>query len=94
MKKLILFILAVTWTIMSYSQSVLFYNFKNSLNEVKGNGPSLKVLGNEGVFVTDTLNEIGGSDKTVEAVQSSMLNVPCSMLQRPQIAEAVQGAGL
>jgi len=65
MKKLILFILAVTWTIMSYSQSVLFYNFKNSLNEVKGNGPSLKVLGNEGVFVTDTLNEIGGSDKTV-----------------------------
>lgn len=65
MKKLILFVLVVTWTSVSHSQSVLFYNFKNSLQEVNGKGPELKVLGNEGSFVIDTLSEIGGSDKTV-----------------------------
>jgi hypothetical protein len=71
MKKLILIILVATWTSVSYSQMVLFYNFKNSLNEVNGNGPALKVLGNEGIYVTDTLSEIGGTDKIVYRFESN-----------------------
>ncbi|HOW31079.1 MAG TPA: T9SS type A sorting domain-containing protein [Bacteroidales bacterium] len=65
MKKPLLVALFVTFTLVSSSQSMLFYNFRNTLDETNGKGPTLKVLGNEGVYVTDTLSEIGGSDKTV-----------------------------
>ena len=65
MRKLYLVVFLGALTLVSYSQSKLFYNFQNSLNEVNGNGPALKVLGNQGNYVIDTLNEIGGSDKTV-----------------------------
>lgn len=47
------------------AQSVLQYDFNNSLKEVKGVGPELKVLGKRGSFVTDTLAEIARSAKTV-----------------------------
>jgi len=46
-------------------QSVLRYEFSNSLNEKNGLGPTLTVLGNQGNFVLDTLNEISGKTKTV-----------------------------
>jgi OmpA-OmpF porin, OOP family len=46
-------------------QSALRYNFNNTLTETNGLGPTLTVLGNQGVFVLDTLNEISGKTKTV-----------------------------
>ncbi len=46
-------------------QSVLTYEFSGSLNETGGDGPELTVLGNEGTFVLDTLNEIQNNTKTV-----------------------------
>lgn len=64
MKKTTLFILAFALAQLIYAQQVLQYNFENNLNEANG-GPALTVLGNEGVFVLDTLNEISGATKTV-----------------------------
>jgi hypothetical protein len=49
----------------SNAQSVLHYDFLNTLNERTGVGPALTVLGTEGVFVTDTLSEIEGNNKKV-----------------------------
>jgi len=51
--------------ITSHGQSVLHYDFTNSLSEVKGNGPDLTILGTEGVFEEDTLAEVGSSKKNV-----------------------------
>jgi len=48
-----------------YGQSVLHYEFNNSLTEVAGNGPELTVLGTEGIYVQDTLLEIGSAEKRV-----------------------------
>jgi hypothetical protein len=47
------------------AQSVLRYNFNNVLSESNGAGPTLTVLGNQGIFGLDTLNEISGKTKTV-----------------------------
>lgn len=47
------------------SQSFLHYDFSNSLAEVNGNGPDLTFLGNAGVYVDDTLNEINSVIKKV-----------------------------
>jgi hypothetical protein len=41
------------------------YNFQNTLNEAHTGGPALTVLGTAGNYEIDTLNEIGGSNKTV-----------------------------
>ncbi len=65
MKKIVLSLLIVGFGIAVSAQSTLYYNFNNSLTEVNGNGPALTVLGNQGNFVTDTLNEIQGSNKIV-----------------------------
>lgn len=46
-------------------QGVLRYNFNDTFAETNGMGPSLAVLGNQGVFLLDTLNEISGKTKTV-----------------------------
>ncbi len=50
---------------MANGQSVLHYDFINSLSEVKGNGPDLTVLGTEGIFVEDTLGEVDDAKKWV-----------------------------
>ncbi len=65
MKKSILLSCLLAITILAQSQSVLRYEFTNSLNEKNGAGPALKVLGNEGIYVLDTLNEINNVTKTV-----------------------------
>lgn len=65
MKRITLFFLLFALAKLVSAQQVLQYNFENSLNEANGDGPALTVLGTEGVFVLDTLNEISGSTKTV-----------------------------
>lgn len=56
------FILAAS---LLQAQSVLRYEFLNSLTEKNGSGPEMTVLGNQGTYVLDTLNEINNSTKTV-----------------------------
>ncbi len=65
MKKLLLFLIAIAFGITVSAQATLHYNFNNSLNEVNGYAPALSILGTQGNFVTDTLNEIEGSNKIV-----------------------------
>lgn len=67
MKPIIYTLIAVFATSFSSlnAQSVMRYNFLNSLQETNGNGPTLTVLGNTGNFVVDTLSEIQGNNKTV-----------------------------
>jgi hypothetical protein len=65
-KSYILFVFVALVSILnSNAQSVLHYDFMNTLNERTGVGPALTVLGTEGVFVTDTLSEIEGNNKKV-----------------------------
>jgi OmpA-OmpF porin, OOP family len=52
-------------TFFLQGQNVFHYNFNGTMNETDGAGPSLTVLGNTGIFVLDTLNEISGRTKTV-----------------------------
>lgn len=56
-------ILFIVFTLQS--QNVLHYDFENTLKEVHGNGPDLTVLGNEGIFLEDTLNEVNSAVKMV-----------------------------
>lgn len=65
MKTLYLLTTTLFLSLLLHGQSVLHYEFENSLLEVNGNGPTLTILGNEGVFVEDTLNEIGSAKKWV-----------------------------
>jgi hypothetical protein len=66
MKKLILFtVLLLPAFFLQAQKSILRYEFQNTLAEKNGNGPELTVLGNTGVYVLDTLNEISGLTKTV-----------------------------
>ncbi len=65
MKKLLLFLYLIVLGTAISAQSVLSYNFNNSLNEAGGTGPALTVLGITGNFVTDTLSEIENNNKTV-----------------------------
>lgn len=65
MKKIyLLFVTVLSFSLIS-AQEVLHYDFINSLAEVNGNGPTMTILGNEGVFVEDTLLEIGSAEKFV-----------------------------
>jgi len=50
---------------LTYAQQVLYYNFENTLQEISGNGPTLTVLGEEGIYEVATLNEISQQTKTV-----------------------------
>ena len=59
-----IFILAVS-ALFLQGQNMLRYNFNSTLNETNNLGPTLTVLGNPGIFVLDTLNEISGKTKTV-----------------------------
>ena len=65
MKTLYLFISTFFLSFLLQGQSVLHYDFNNSLNEVNGNGPTMIVLGNDGVYVEDVLGEIGSVNKWV-----------------------------
>lgn len=65
MKKFYFFMIVFLWTFSVHSQSVLHYNFALSLSEVNGNGPDLTPLGNMGIYVEDTLGEVGSAVKQV-----------------------------
>lgn len=65
MKTLYLFISILFMSFLLQGQSVLHYDLSSSLNEVNGNGPTLEVLGNDGVYIQDTLNEIGSATRSV-----------------------------
>jgi len=65
MKKITLFLLFVSAITMAFSQQVRYYNFENTLNEVSGLSPALAILGEQGSFVLDTLNEVNQNTKTV-----------------------------
>jgi OOP family OmpA-OmpF porin len=65
MKTIIIFLAASSFVFITKAQSVLRYEFQNSLNEKNGSGPALAVLGNTGTYVLDTLNEISGNTKIV-----------------------------
>jgi hypothetical protein len=54
-----------TLFLQGQTHSILSYTFNNVLTESKGIGPTLTVLGTQGVFVRDTLNEVSGKTKTV-----------------------------
>lgn len=65
MKNLYLVFAAIFSFCMGYSQGTLHYDFTSSLEEVNGNGPVLSVLGDAGIYVEDTLLEIGSAEKWV-----------------------------
>jgi OmpA-OmpF porin, OOP family len=65
MKTITLTMFLMLGTLFLQSQSILRYNFNNTFTETNGVGPALTVLGNQGIFETDTLNEISGKTKTV-----------------------------
>jgi hypothetical protein len=65
MKTITFLIIATMIGLMTQAQSVLRYEFLNSLNEKNGSGPTLSILGNPGSYVLDTLNEIQGNTRTV-----------------------------
>lgn len=65
MKKTYILITAVFISFLLQGQSVLHYDFTNSLSEVNGNGPELTVLGIDGIYVEDTLGEVADAKKWV-----------------------------
>jgi len=65
MKKSYILITALFLSSFIQGQSVLHYDFTNSLTEVNGNGPELTVLGNVGIYEEDTLGEVGSVKKWV-----------------------------
>lgn len=77
MKKIITLLFTVMLMLNLQAQQTLYYNLENSLNEMNGAGPALTVLGNQGEFVVETLNEISGATKTVYRFeQNSGLQFP------------------
>ncbi len=65
MKKLTTLIAALFFSFIVQGQSVLHYEFDNSLSEINGSGPVLNVLGDEGIYQQDTLGEVGDVRKWV-----------------------------
>lgn len=65
MKKLYFLSLSIFVPFIFFGQSVLHYNFTNSLAEVNGNGPELTVLGTNGIYEEDTLGEVESAKKWV-----------------------------
>lgn len=65
MKKLYFLSLSILVPFIFFGQSVLHYNFNNSLTEVNGNGPELTILGTEGIYEEDTLGEVESEKKSV-----------------------------
>jgi len=65
MKKLMLFSCTLLISALIYGQGVLTYDFDSTLNETYGLGPVLSILGTQGVFVKDTLQEVGSVTKWV-----------------------------
>jgi uncharacterized protein YxjI len=65
MKNFYFLVTVLFLTVVLPAQNVLHYDFSNSLSEVNGHGPDLKVLGNAGIYVDDTLNEVNSVIKKV-----------------------------
>ena len=65
MKKITFFITTIFLSFLLQGQSILHYDFTNSLSEINGNGPDLTVLGNAGTYEQDTLGEVGDAKKWV-----------------------------
>ncbi|MCO5263201.1 MAG: T9SS type A sorting domain-containing protein [Lentimicrobium sp.] len=65
MKKSALSLLFLIAAGVAFAQQVRYYNFENTLNEVNGLSPALTILGEQGSFVLDTLNEVNQNTKTV-----------------------------
>jgi hypothetical protein len=65
MKKITFLFIVTIFVLHVHAQQTLYYNFENSLNELNSSGPALTVLGNQGLYVVETLNEISGATKTV-----------------------------
>jgi hypothetical protein len=65
MKFITLYLTFIFITVTVSAQNVLTYNFENNLQEANSQGPELTILGTEGVFVEDTLLEIGSEKKWV-----------------------------
>lgn len=77
MKKITILVFITILTFQVQSQQIYYYNFENSLNELNGAGPALTVLGDQGQYVVETLNEISGATKTVyRFVKNSGLQFP------------------
>lgn len=60
----LLLIFSVSFT-SAIAQGMLHYNFNNSLGEINGAGPVLKILGDTGVYDIDTLSEVNNDIRTV-----------------------------
>jgi len=65
MKQFYILVTSLLFSFLLQGQSVLHYDFTNSLSEVNGNGPDLTVLGSNGIYVEDTLGEVGSAKKWV-----------------------------
>jgi OOP family OmpA-OmpF porin len=65
MKKIYILTSAILIALTMQAQSVLHYEFTSSLEEVNGNGPNLTVLGNNGIYEENTLDEVGSAQKWV-----------------------------
>ena len=65
MKQIYLLAILLLSSFLMQGQSVLHYDFNHSLSEANGNGPTLSVLGDNGIYVEDTLLEIGSAQKWV-----------------------------
>jgi hypothetical protein len=65
MKTFTLLLSALLVSLFLQGQTVLHYDFTNSLTEMNGAGPELTILGNPGTFVEDELGEIGEARKWV-----------------------------
>lgn len=65
MKTIFIFLSAFLASLLLQGQTVLHYDFTNSLSEKNGAGPELTVLGNTGSFLEETLNEVEDAKKWV-----------------------------
>jgi hypothetical protein len=65
MKKIYLLTVLILTASLLQAQSILRYEFLNTLAEKNNSGPELTVLGDPGIYVLDTLNEINNATKTV-----------------------------
>jgi hypothetical protein len=65
MKPLFTLLIALGFAFSANAQNVLTYEFVSNMSEKDGAGPTMAILGNEGVFVEDTLEEIGSEKKFV-----------------------------
>lgn len=71
MKKFYFLFIALFLSVLLQGQSMLHYDFNNSMLDVNGNGPELTVLGDIGFFEEDILTEVGSEKKWVYRFESN-----------------------